>query len=470
MVTSPDVTLNDFMKYCDWSSKLEKILEQTDKETLYDFMRSYAETNQDLALALIEQFDRKDSDDAKAMVEQCFMHPSSIPHFGTSLNWYAISEDLAKVYDKAVQLRKQGDDLGAALIGRYMLTQTWLVYMEDHPNLELTRGEGSNLYVHETLDMLRELLIEGDIIDFDTRKGLLKEIEQELSPIRKKDWLGRLDWFLDDAKTITMTRKGYIGFITRKITSSYGAFRWDYAEKLVRYLLKHDELDEAHKAAQTYDSGGKAMVLLIAYLTEHQLYDEAIETNLEVKDTFTRYSNKLDEKLVDVLRRQGDKNKLIDTCRLRFLEAEYRWTYYEALKEAVPSKEWSSFLQHLLSDCDFHMDCDETQLRLYRAEKLYDKFFPYFMKNNYVEVERWAQYGGLMTEEEQLQVADKLSDSIVEMAKRQNKRRDYRFVAEHVATFMKASPIAKEKGQELISRIMDAVPGRPALYDELMKI
>ena len=56
------------------------------------------------------------------------------------------------------------------------------------------------------------------------------------------------------------------------------------------------------------------------------------------------------------------------------------------------------------------------------------------------------------------------------MAKRQNKRRDYRFVAEHVATFMKASPIAKEKGQELISRIMNAVPGRPALYDELMKI
>jgi len=339
MVTSPDVTLNDFMKYCDWSSKLEKILEQTDKETLYDFIRSYAETNQDLALALIEQFDRKDSDDAKAMVE-----------------------------------------------------------------------------------------------------------------------------------SVTMTYEEYISDLTRKITSSYGAFRWDYAEKLVRYLLKHDELDEAHKAAQTYDSGGKAMVLLIDYLTEHQLYDEAIETNLEVKDTFTRYSNKLDEKLVDVLRRQGDKNKLIDTCRLRFLEAEYRWTYYEALKEAVPSKEWSSFLQHLLSDCDFHMDCDETQLRLYRAEKLYDKFFPYFMKNNYVEVERWAQYGGLMTEEEQLQVADKLSDSIVEMAKRQNKRRDYRFVAEHVATFMKASPIAMKKGQELISRIMNAVPGRPALYDELMKI
>ena len=197
------------MKYCDWSSKLEKILEQTDKETLYDFMRSYAETNQDLALALIEQFDRKDSDDAKAMVE-----------------------------------------------------------------------------------------------------------------------------------SVTMTYEEYISDLTRKITSSYGAFRWDYVEELVRYLLKHDELDEAHKAAQTYDSGGKAMVLLIDYLTEHQLYDEAIETNLEVKDTFTRYSNKLDEKL---------------------------------------------------------------------------------------------------------------SDSIVEMAKCQNKSRDYRFVAEHVATFMKASPIAKEKGQELIS-------------------
>ena len=327
------------MNYKDWSSKLEKVLEQTDKETLYDFMRSYAESNQDLALALIEQFGRNDSDDAKSMVE-----------------------------------------------------------------------------------------------------------------------------------SVTMPHEDYIRYLTSKIASSYGACRWDYAEKLVRYLLKHDELDEARKAAQTYDSGGKARTLLMDYLTEHQLYEEAIATNLEVKDTFTRYSNKLDEKLVDVLRRQGDKAKLIDTCRQRFLEAEYRWTYYETLKEAVPSKEWPSFLQQLLSDCDFHMDCDETQLQLYKAEKLYDKFFPYFMNNNYVEVERWAEYGGLMTEEEQLQVADKFSDSIVEMAKRQKRRRDYRFVAEHVATFMKASPIAKKKGKELISRIMDAVPGRPALYDELMKI
>lgn len=327
------------MNYKDWSSKLEKVLEQTDKETLYDFMRSYAESNQDLALALIEQFGRNDSDDAKSMVE-----------------------------------------------------------------------------------------------------------------------------------SVTMPHEDYIRYLTSKIASSYGACRWDYAEKLVRYLLKHDELDEARKAAQTYDSGGKARTLLMDYLTEHQLYEEAIATNLEVKDTFTRYSNKLDEKLVDVLRRQGDKAKLIDTCRQRFLEAEYRWTYYETLKEAVPSKEWPSFLQQLLSDCDFHMDCDDTQLRLYKAEKLYNMFFPFFMKNDYVEVERWAEYGSLMTEEEQLLVADKLSDSIVEIAKRLNKRRDYRFVAEHVATFMKASPIAEQKGIELISRILDALPGRPALYDELMKI
>ena len=61
------------MKYYDWSSKLEKILEQTDKETLYDFIRSYAETNQDLALALIEQFDRKDSDMAKVASEDAAM-------------------------------------------------------------------------------------------------------------------------------------------------------------------------------------------------------------------------------------------------------------------------------------------------------------------------------------------------------------------------------------------------------------
>ena len=458
------------MNYSDWSSKLDKVLEQTDKETLYAFMRSYAESNQDLALALIERFGRDYSDDAKAMVEHCFLHPSLIgERYGTRLDWQAIDDDLGKVMAKAKLLLSQGDDLGAALIARYVLTMTYREFMEDHLNLELTRGDG-DYHTEEALRILQELLINGNTIDLDSRKGLLKEIAEETKDIRHKGWLCRLDLFLEDSLAVTKTHKGYISYLTRKFSSSYGAFRWDYAEKLVHYLLRHDELDEARKAAQTYDSGGKAIVLLMDYLTEHQLYDEAIETNLEVKDTFTRYSNKLDEKLVDVLRSHGDKAQLIDICRQRFLEAEDRWTYYEALKEAVPSEEWGAYLHNLLEDCDFHMECDDTQLRLYRAEKLYDKFFPYVMNNNYVQVERWAEYGGLMTEDEQLQVADKISDSIIEMAKRQKKRRDYQFVAEHVATFMKASPIAKKKGLELISRILDAVPGRSALYDELMKV
>lgn len=458
------------MNYKDWSSKLEKVLEQTDKETLYDFMRSYAETNQDLALALIEQFGREKSDDAKTMVEQCFLHPSLIgTRYGTQLDWRSIDEDLGKVMERSKSLRSLGDDLGAVLIARYVLTMTYCEYMADHFNLELTRGDG-DYHTEEAMAMLRELLIDGDTIDYDTRKGLLKEIAEDTKDIKHKGWLCRLDFFLEDSLSVTMTRKGFIGYLNRKIDSSYGLYKEDYIAKLMSFLLKQN--DEPAAIALLDKTGcSKARNLLIDYFVDRLKYDDAITILLNGDDGIMAfYEYKWDKRLIEILRLQGDSQKLISICRQRFFEAEYRWPYYEALKEAVPSEEWDAYLQQLLSDCDFHMDCDDTQLRLYKAEKLYDKFFPYFMKNNYVEVERWAEYGGLMTEEEQLQVADKLSDSIVEMAKRQNKRRDYRFVAEHVATFMKASPIAEQKGIELISRILDALPGRPALYDELMKI
>ena len=47
--------------------------------------------------------------------------------------------------------------------------------------------------------------------------------------------------------------------------------------------------------------------------------------------------------------------------------------------------------------------------------------------------------------------------------------RDYRIIAEYVSDFKKASPLANKMGTKLVERILDAAPGRPALYDELVK-
>ena len=451
-------------------ARLKQIFAAHSHDEICEFVEAYAYDNQDLALALIDAFGTFDPEDAKALVEQCFMHPATSARLGTSLNWYAIGDNLGKVLEKAKGLRQHGDDLGAALIARYMLTMTWNEYMDDHPDLYLARGQHGDLHVHETIDMLRELLIDGDTIDFDSRKGLLKEIIEETKSIKKKDWLGRLDWFIEDAKSITMTHKGYVGFLTKKISSSYGAYKWNYIEKLVRYLLKHDEVDEARKVLQTYSDGGTATSVLVDYLTEHQRYDEAIEVIEGVTDTFTRYSQKFDTRLVSILEKQGDKDQLINYCRKRFLDAEYRWPYYEALKRTVPEDRWESFLQQLLAECDFHMDCDDTQVKLYKAEGLNHLFFPFFMKEGRIDIRRWKDYAGLMTVEEQRQVGEKLGEDIISMARRSKSRRDYEFVAEHVADFKKASPLAKKLGDKLIQDILDAVPGRPVLYDELMKV
>ena len=452
------------------NSRLKQIFDTHSLEEICAFVEAYAYDNQALALALIDTFGTFDSNDAKAIVEQCFMHPATTSRFGTSLNWYAIGEDLGKVFQKAIAMKDQGDDLGAALIARYMLTMTYSEYMDDHPDLELTRGMSGDLHVREALDMLRELLIDGNKIDFDTRKGMLKEIAEEMKPIRKKDWLGRLDLFLDDAKSITMTRKGYIGFMTRKISSTYGCYRWDNVERLMRYLLKNDDLSEARHLLNHHSDCGAARLALIDYLADHQLYDEALETIEASKDTFNMCYFKLDDKFIDILRREGDNDKLINRCRKRFLENIYRWPYYQALKSAVPEKDWNAFLTQLLADCDFRMDCDDTQLKIYRAEHLLHLFYPFFIKQKHPDYRQWAEYGGLMTEDEQREVGEKICQHIIEIAKDQKSRRDYRIVAEFVAEFKKPSALAKKMGDKLVDRILQAVPGRPALYDELMKV
>lgn len=68
-------------------SRLKQIFAVHSHEEICEFVEAYAYDNQALALALIDAFGTFDPDDAKALVEQCFMHPATTHRLGTSLNW-----------------------------------------------------------------------------------------------------------------------------------------------------------------------------------------------------------------------------------------------------------------------------------------------------------------------------------------------------------------------------------------------
>ena len=62
----------------DLVSKLSQVIEQIPKDVLYDFLCSYAQEHEELAMALVSEFWQAEKDDYHSMVQQCLMHPSPV--------------------------------------------------------------------------------------------------------------------------------------------------------------------------------------------------------------------------------------------------------------------------------------------------------------------------------------------------------------------------------------------------------
>ena len=79
-------------------SKLAQVIEQIPRDVLYDFCCSYAESHEELAMALVNEFWRPEKDDYRSMVQQCLMHPTpSGIRNGDGYDWGAVAADLSRM-------------------------------------------------------------------------------------------------------------------------------------------------------------------------------------------------------------------------------------------------------------------------------------------------------------------------------------------------------------------------------------
>lgn len=62
----------------DLSSKLTQVIEQNPKDVLYGFLCEYAQSHEELAIALVSEFWQAERGDYRSMVLQCLMHPSPV--------------------------------------------------------------------------------------------------------------------------------------------------------------------------------------------------------------------------------------------------------------------------------------------------------------------------------------------------------------------------------------------------------
>ena len=96
----------------DLSFKLTQVIEQIPKDVLYDFLFFYAQSHEELAMALVSEFWLEEKDYYRSMVQQCLMHPSpagvkngdDYDHFvGWIKRLYDSSQECAKIAQEVAE-------------------------------------------------------------------------------------------------------------------------------------------------------------------------------------------------------------------------------------------------------------------------------------------------------------------------------------------------------------------------------
>ena len=229
------------MNALEFTSRLERVFRENSPEDICMYIQTRALTDPQLGYVLMDRFGRYPTDDARALVQQCFLNPLiDRDHLRTKLDWRQIDRNLGHIMQQAQHLYDQGNDLQAIEIARYVLLTTYQEYRDDHPSAAQL-DSNCDYHTGEALQLLRTILIEGTRLPLKRRREILIAITSDLRGIQRKDWFCALPEFLEDARAVTMTRKGYIGFLQRKISASRTHANPIYILKLARFYLQHDD-------------------------------------------------------------------------------------------------------------------------------------------------------------------------------------------------------------------------------------
>ena len=207
--------------------KIDKVLSKISGKEMKSFVRQYAATHEDFATALVEKYWKPERGNYKEQVEACFAHAGVLgKRFGQpQLDWRKIEQDLAVMLRKAKSMKKKGNLIDAALIAGYVMTITCREFKHDHlaytpVRYDVWAEENKMLkdIVTQSADMVRELLINSDEIEEDSRLGMLGEITEQCEEIGDNYFM-RFEWFVDEAMPLLCgdDEKAYLAHISKRL-------------------------------------------------------------------------------------------------------------------------------------------------------------------------------------------------------------------------------------------------------------
>ena len=220
--------------------KIDKVLSKISGKEIKAFVWQYAATHEDFATALVEKYWKPERGNYKEQVEACFAHAGVLgKRFGQpQLDWRKIEQDLGAMMRKAKSMKKKGNLIDAALIAGYVMTITCREFKHDHLAYTPARydvwAEENKVMkdiVTQSADMVRELLINSDEIEEDSRLGMLGEIAEQCEEIGDNYFM-RFEWFVDEAMPLLCgdDEKAYLAHISKRLKNKkerYGVAEFD---------------------------------------------------------------------------------------------------------------------------------------------------------------------------------------------------------------------------------------------------
>lgn len=453
--------------------KITKLLNRLSDEELSRFARVHALTDEAFALALISEFRQPDEGDYHEMVEICFACPSHLGRYGsTFLDWERIAQKLSDVMDKADGMADGGDPLGAVMVARHILHLTCQEY-EDDPCPDYMERTDCRERLHEVVERavetIRKHLIEGDTIDKDTQTGLLKEVVAELNTLGKSR-LYYIKRLVEEWTPYILPPKKFIRYIDGKLKKACGLDKESFALQKIQYLVRNGMKAEAEKCLPELCRYGNVRTYYADCLIAWKEYRQALALLDAGKDNFEDFYYHWDEKRLAVIRQMEDKEAGLEECRKRFLNGEYRMKWYEALKEQVEATKWKDFLNRLLDECDFYMDIEDAEAKIYIEEGMEERLINFFNRNSCSDFEDFRKYGKHLPKADLVTVMLQYTERIKELSMGMRNRSDYRALKRWIETLKDVTPVGNEKLLELIGWLRNRHCGRPAMMEEINRI
>ena len=448
--------------------KIDKLLFKISGKELKDFVRSYAFTHEDLATALVERYWKPERGNFKEMVEACFAHTSvTRGGFGMpSLDWRQIETDLATLMKKANGMVRKDNLIDAALISGYVLTTTCKEFRHDHRNYKPARYDIWNKenkvlsgIVEQAADMVRELLIEGDGIEEDSRLGMLGEIAERCEEIGDC-YLMRMTWFVDEAMPLLCgdNEKAYIAHISKRMKNKDKYFQYRYIIQKADYWIAHGKRAKAEKLLMDKREDENVRDHYIDCLMEWKEYRKAVELIDDNTDSFKAMCKNWEDKLIDILKQSCDKEWLIAECRKRCITGEYKSRYYKALKETIAKDEWTDFMSKLWDEIDWSEDYDDAEAKIAIQERWYGRMLMFLERKSYNIMELYPRYVKYIPKKDLTAVGELINKEIKRMALLKEKPKEFAWLLERVESEMGYSSIVDGVIQDGIRRLIAENP------------